>query len=83
LSLLEHILSGSDPGHDEQGYYLASPGSVAWDDIYSAMAKELKKRGLVDDETVHDASSDEVVLKKMGEALDCPPDFVAVQLGGK
>ncbi len=81
LQILRSILSGQDGGHGKNGYYLASPGSVAWNDIYSAMAKALKKRGVVDTDAVTQA--DDAILEKMGEALGCPKEFVGVQLGGK
>ncbi|KAL1855448.1 hypothetical protein Plec18170_004168 [Paecilomyces lecythidis] len=81
LDILRNILLGKDIGHGKNGFFLAASGSVAWDDIYSAMAKSLAKRNVVDDETVHDA--DDTVLQKMGEALSCPKEFVPVQLSGK
>jgi hypothetical protein len=60
---------------------LASPGSVAWEDIYASMAKALAKNGIVDDEKVEKAN--DVVLVKMGEALGCPKELVGVMLGGR
>ncbi|KAH7178894.1 hypothetical protein DER46DRAFT_622434 [Fusarium sp. MPI-SDFR-AT-0072] len=55
-------------------------GSVPWNDIYNAFAKALAQRGVIDDATVQDA--DDEVLQKMADALKCPKDFVAPQLGG-
>jgi nucleoside-diphosphate-sugar epimerase len=80
VEILRGILEGRDIGSGEGGYFLASPGSVAWDDIYAAMAKALKKRGVVDDETVVEA--DKAALEKMGEGMECPAEFVPMQLGG-
>ncbi len=57
---------------------LASPGSVAWEDVYASMAKALAKN---DDEKVEEANH--VVLLKMGEALGCLKELVGVMLGGK
>lgn len=54
---------------------------MAWDDLYSAMAKGLAKRNAVDDETVKNA--DEAVIEKMGQAISCPKELVPVQLSGK
>lgn len=80
LEILRAILEGKNIGHGKDGYFLASPGSVAWDDIYAAMAEALKKRGVIDDEKVERA--DKQTLEKMGEGLECPGDFVPMQLGG-
>lgn len=33
--------AGSEPGHGEHGYYLAVPGSVAWQDIHVRIAASL------------------------------------------
>ncbi|KAF1970115.1 NAD(P)-binding protein [Bimuria novae-zelandiae CBS 107.79] len=80
LEMLRGILEERDIGHGKNGYFLASPGSVAWDDIYTAMAKALKKRGVIGDEEIQMADRDD--LAKMGEGLDCPADFVPLMLGG-
>lgn len=80
ISILRGILEGRDIGSGERGYFLASPGSVAWEDIYGVMAKALEKRGVVDSEEVERA--DEGALEKMGEGLECPAGFVGMQLGG-
>ncbi|KAJ4366179.1 hypothetical protein N0V83_007814 [Neocucurbitaria cava] len=80
VDLLRSILSGENPESGRNGYYLASSGSVAWSDIYTAIARALAKRGVVDNEVVKEA--DDVILAEMGEALGCPKEFVAVQLGG-
>lgn len=48
--------------------------------MYTAMTKGLADRGIVDTEDVMKA--DDAALEKMGEALNCPKEFVAVQLGG-
>ncbi|RMJ02496.1 hypothetical protein CDV36_015234 [Fusarium kuroshium] len=81
IEILRGILENRDIGHGKEGYYLASSGSVAWDDIYSEFAKALTKRNLVDDDTVQYA--DDEALNGMATALNCSKDFVAVQLGGK
>ncbi|CAO2658009.1 Nn.00g072690.m01.CDS01 [Neocucurbitaria sp. VM-36] len=80
VELLRSILSGANPGYGQDGYYLASSGSVAWIDIYSAIAKALARRNLVDSEIVQKA--DNATLAKMGDALKCPKELVVVQLGG-
>ncbi|KAK7955725.1 uncharacterized protein PG986_004947 [Apiospora aurea] len=86
LDILRRILAdgreGEGLGSGRNGYYLAASGSVAWDDLYAAMAAALAKRG---DNVVADArveAADSAVLEKMGQALGCPADFVAVHLGG-
>jgi len=65
----------------KQGYYLAASGSVAWVDLYSAMARALVQHGVVEDDEVKPAVTDEV-LAKMGGALGCPKELVPLQLGG-
>ena len=80
IEMLRAILEGRDIGHGKQGYYLASPGSVAWDDIYSALSKAMQKRGAVDDERVGEADAE--VLQKMGDALGCPKELVSMMIGG-
>ncbi|KIX99374.1 uncharacterized protein Z520_04950 [Fonsecaea multimorphosa CBS 102226] len=81
LALLRAILKGEKPGSGKHGYYLASSGHVAWEDLYAAIAGALAKRGAVDDETVQPAT--EQTLERMGKALGCPKELVALQLGGR
>ncbi|KFZ16137.1 hypothetical protein V501_02370 [Pseudogymnoascus sp. VKM F-4519 (FW-2642)] len=78
--LLRKMLSGEDLGYGKHGYYLPSSGSIAWEDIYKAMAKALTQRNIIDDEKVEEA--DDAILEKMGEALGCSKEEVPVQLGG-
>lgn len=80
MDLLKSILSDKNPNYGKNGYYLASSGSVAWCDIYTAMAKALAKRGVIDSPEVKKA--DDAALDKMAQALSCPKELVAVQLGG-
>lgn len=80
IEILRKILDGEDPGHGKNGYFLASPGSVAWDDIYTAMAASLADRNIIGDKSVVPATPQ--ILEQMGEALQCPPEFVRVQIGG-
>ncbi|POS73851.1 hypothetical protein DHEL01_v207756 [Diaporthe helianthi] len=80
FDMLRHILDGKDLGHGRNGYFLASPGSVAWDDLYKAMAAALAKRNVIADDSVVPANQG--ILEQMAEALECTPDFVPVQLGG-
>jgi hypothetical protein len=80
VKLLESILSGQSPDHGKNGYYLASSGSVAWNDIYTAMAKALVQQKVVDSSEVKKA--DEADVEKIGQALGCPKALVAVQIGG-
>ncbi|KAF7349675.1 putative nad dependent epimerase dehydratase family protein [Mycena sanguinolenta] len=71
--------------HGKNGYYLASSGSIVWEELYTAMAAALVKRNVVGDATVVPALGDEdsQILERMGAALGCPKEFVPVQLGGK
>ena len=65
---------------NKRGYYLASPGAIAWSDLYKQMAKALAKRGAVEDDTLDDASSQS--LEEAAKALGCPKEFVPVEMGG-
>ncbi len=80
LDLLRQIFSDKSPGCGKNGYYLASPGSVAWEDLYAGIAKALAKRGVISDATVEPAS--DKAMSDMGEALGCPKELVPLQLGG-
>ncbi|KIW41151.1 uncharacterized protein PV06_06734 [Exophiala oligosperma] len=80
LELLRQILSDKNPGSGKNGYYLASPGSVAWQDLYAGMAAALAKRGIISDATVQRASDE--TMADMGAALGCPKEIVPLQLGG-
>lgn len=82
LSLLQAILSHKNPPSGKQGYYLGSPGSIAWLDLYTAMARGLAQRGATDNEHVSSAVGNEDILGKMGKALDCPGELVPLMLGG-
>lgn len=80
IEILRTILTGKELGHGRAGYFLASPGSVAWDDLYTAIAAALAKRNIIGDDSVVPANDS--ILEQMGEALSCPPQFVPVQIGG-
>ncbi|GLA93635.1 hypothetical protein AtubIFM57143_011235 [Aspergillus tubingensis] len=81
LHILRRIISGEEISHGKNGFFLAASGSVAWNKVYSAMAKALAKSGLVEDEVVMPA--DDEVLAKMGEALGVAPHEVPVLIGGR
>jgi hypothetical protein len=81
VKLLENILSGAYPGNGRTGYYLAASGSVAWIDIYTAIAKALAERKVIESSEIKQAHGS--TLDKIGQALNCPKDLVPVQIGGK
>lgn len=81
IAMLRAILGGEELAHGRAGYFLASPGSVAWDDLYTAMAAALAKRNIIGDDSVVPANDS--ILEQIGEALGCPPQFVPVQIGGQ
>ncbi|KAI1641705.1 NAD(P)-binding protein [Daldinia loculata] len=81
IALLRKILADENPSHGKNGYYLASPGSVAWDDLYDAVAAALVKRNIIADGSV--ALADDKILGDMGAALGVPKEMVPLQLGGK
>ncbi|OJJ77419.1 hypothetical protein ASPBRDRAFT_70828 [Aspergillus brasiliensis CBS 101740] len=81
LQLLRKMLLGEKIGSGKNGYYLASSGLLAWDQIYSAISAALARRNIVDSDAVQDAR--EGTLDQMGQALDVEPSSVPVLLGGK
>lgn len=81
VEIARGILSGKEIAHGKNGYYLASSGSIAWNDLYEAMAKRLAERGVIKSDSVELA--DDATLTEMGEALNCPKEVVPVLLGGK
>ncbi|KAF2718913.1 NAD(P)-binding protein [Polychaeton citri CBS 116435] len=81
IQMLRGILTGEPLEYGKQGYYLASSGTVAWDDLYSALARALAKRGVIDDTEVLQA--DDKALQGMADALGCGKEFVGVQLAGR
>lgn len=80
IQLLRKILSEEQIDCNRHGYYLASPGAIAWSDLYKQIAKALAKRGIVKDDTLHDANSES--LEEAAKALGCPKEFVPVEMGG-
>ncbi|KAM0715171.1 hypothetical protein Q7P37_009636 [Cladosporium fusiforme] len=80
VQLLHKILAEENIGCNRDGYYLASSGSVAWADLYKAMAKAMAQHGAVDDDTLHEASEDS--LEAAAKALGSPKEFVPVEMGG-
>ncbi|KAK9771758.1 hypothetical protein SCAR479_11546 [Seiridium cardinale] len=80
LSLLGAMLSGSNPDHGKNGYYLAASGSVVWTNLYAAMAATLLERGVIDDATIE--AADHAAVEKMAQGIGYPPEFVNFALGG-
>lgn len=81
LAILRAILENRDPPHGKRGYYLASSGSVGWDDLYQAMAKRLFEKKVIETDEVTRAGETEIA--QMAKGLGCPPAFVRLQLGGQ
>lgn len=81
LQLLRAILNGDNPGSGKNGYYLASAGSVAWDDLYAAMAKALFKRGIISTDEVMQADQKAVDIMAKGMGVDT--SLVEMGLAGK
>lgn len=80
--ILRKILAGDDSlGHDENGYYLASSGSIRWLDIYTSFAAALQKREVVDTAEVGNVSDES--LRRAAGALGCPEEMVPFSMGGK
>lgn len=80
IDILRKILSQEEIDCGRNGYYLASPGAVAWSDLYKKMAIAMAKHGAVDDDSVHEASNES--LEEASKALECPKEFVPVEMGG-
>ncbi|KAF7190608.1 hypothetical protein HII31_07767 [Pseudocercospora fuligena] len=68
ISILRAILGGQNPDHGKNGYYLASPGRVNWNDIYGAMAAALAKHEIVPRDQALALPSDDT-LGRIAEAL--------------
>ncbi|GKZ20534.1 hypothetical protein AbraIFM66951_005859 [Aspergillus brasiliensis] len=80
IQILLSILNGKNPGYGKSGYYLASSGRIAWDDVYEAMAIALAKRSVIDDATV--VQADDAALEKMATALGTYKSFVGARIAG-
>ncbi len=81
--MLAKILTGDETlGHGRNGYYLASSGSVAWEDMYSSIAAALVRRGVIASAEV--PLADDEALERMARGLGgISKEMVRVQLGGK
>ncbi|KAB8204132.1 NAD(P)-binding protein [Aspergillus parasiticus] len=80
ISLIRAILDGQNPGYGKHGYYLASSGSVCWDDIYVGVGKALKQRGIIENDTVAPIADGD--LERVASALNVEPSSVVVKIGG-
>ncbi|KAB5539502.1 hypothetical protein GE09DRAFT_319738 [Coniochaeta sp. 2T2.1] len=80
IDLLRKIVANENPSHGKNGFYLAASGSVVWDDLYSALGQGLAKRKVISDPAV--TRADDETLGKLGVEFGCPPEMVAVQIGG-
>lgn len=79
--MIKAMVADQNPNHGRDGFYLASSGSVAWHDIYVAMARALKKRGVIaSDEVAH--FTDEA-LAKYAEAQGVDLPSVKVKIAGR
>ena len=83
IEMLRAMLKGGSsnpPPNGRQGYYLAASGSVAWADLYAAIARALAQRDVIEDDTVESATED--AINRMAAGLGCPKGLVPLQLGG-
>ena len=80
IALLRKMIDGDEIDHGRNGYYLAASGSITWADLYKQMAKALAKRGVIDDDTVHEVS--DAALEEAAKALGSSKDWVPVEMGG-
>ncbi|KAF4829480.1 hypothetical protein CGCTS75_v006752 [Colletotrichum tropicale] len=81
LQILRSILNGDSPGSGKNGYYLASAGSVVWDDLYAAMAKALLKRGIISTDEV--VQADQKAVDIMAGGMGVYASLVEMGLAGK
>jgi hypothetical protein len=65
--LLRKILDKKELPHGKQGYHLCSPGLIAWEDVYTAIAGALYRKGVIDSPEL--TLVDDTILEKMGPAL--------------
>lgn len=79
--LLRRLLASDDIPAGKNGFYLASSGPVAWLDIYSAAARALHKRGVIDSSEVGEVS--DAALEKAAEVLPGGKAMVPFHMGGK
>jgi hypothetical protein len=67
LFLLRMIPNKEELPHGKQGYYLCSPSLTAWEDLYTAIAGALYRKGIIDSPEL--TLADDTILGKMGPAL--------------
>lgn len=81
-SLLVHkMLLREDLDHGKRGFYLASSGIIAWDDVYSHIAASLAQRGVIQDLDL--CLVDGEALAKMAHALGVDKASVPGKISGK
>ncbi|KAI7230819.1 hypothetical protein KC330_g6739 [Hortaea werneckii] len=81
FTMLQSMLTDRNPPHGKTGFYHASTGSVAWHDIYVAMARALKKRGVVATDEI--AVFTQEALEKYAEAQGVETASVRVKIAGR
>lgn len=80
LRLVSQVLADNSPPSGKKGYYLAASGTIHWEDLYSAFASVLAKRGLLIDDTVR-APTDEQI-EHIAAALGTEASLVPLSIGG-
>ncbi|KAJ4137177.1 hypothetical protein NW768_002758 [Fusarium equiseti] len=81
LAMIKAMVTDSNPNHGKNGFYLAASGSVAWHEIYVAMAKALKKREAIPTDEV--ATFTNEALAKYAEAQGVDASSVRVKIAGR
>ncbi|GKT40224.1 uncharacterized protein ColSpa_00405 [Colletotrichum spaethianum] len=75
---MRSFLNGDNPGHGKRAYYLVASGSVAWDDVYAAVAKALHEGSIIKNDSV--VPADETGLKTMAKGLGTDNSLITMRL---
>jgi len=76
------MLDREEIPHGKQGYYLCSPGQVAWQDIYAALAQALHRKVVIDSPDLIPANDE--ILEMMAPTLGVEGKASVIgKIGGK
>ncbi|CEI59960.1 unnamed protein product [Fusarium venenatum] len=78
MLLIKAIVTDQEPDCGRHGTYLVSAGHIIWDDLYTAMAKALSNRGIIQDDVVELA--EDRSLANMANALGVIKTSVQVKI---
>lgn len=81
IQILRKLLDGDAIPKGRNGFYIATPGSVKWLDVYIAIAASLAKKGVT--RTADVGEFDEAILGRMAGALGVETKDVPLMMSGK